>query len=154
MQTSATSKSGALGRRLFIAGCITIILFSATHIIPMLADLFGEPTKPVEIEAKRAMSAVAVDIGPFHSNWAKLNQLLSVSYSTLLFLVAALNLVALPAVVSYGRLRAMAAVNAIFMGISAAIALIFQFPPPGVFSAIALVLFIGAMVKAAPRTAQ
>src|SRR5688572_12081748 len=85
------------GKGLFIAGCITLLLFSAVHMIPMFNDMFVEPTKLAEIEAKRAMAAVVVDIGPFHTHLGKLHQLLSASYSTLLFFVATLNLVALPA---------------------------------------------------------
>ncbi len=93
------------GTRLFIAGCITLILFSAVHLIPMFFFMLVEPTKPIEIEAKRATAAVAVDMGPFHTSWLGLNQLLSASYSTLLFFVAALNLVALPAIVAHGPSR-------------------------------------------------
>jgi hypothetical protein len=140
------------GKGMFIAGCVTLFLFSAVHMIPMFADIFTEPTKPAEIEAKRAMAAVAVDIGPFHSDWAQLNQLLSVSYSAMLFFVVALNMVALPAIIAYGRLRAMAAVNAIFVGILLYTSVIYQFPPPGVFALTAEVFFIAAVVRAAqPR---
>jgi hypothetical protein len=135
------------GKRLFVAGCIVLLLFSTVHMIPMFADLFSEPTKPVEIEAKRAMAAVAVDMGPFHTHWGKLNQLLSVSYSTLLFFVVALNLVALPAVVTHGRMRALAQVNAIFAALLLVIAVVFQFPPPGVFALIATVLFVMAAIR-------
>lgn len=140
------------GRGAFIAGCITLVLFSAVHMIPMFVDLFTEPTKPVEVEAKRAMAAVAVDMGPFHTHWGKLTQLLSVSYSTLLFFVAALNLVALPAVIAHGRLRSMAMVNAVFVCVLLAVSLAFQFPPPGVFSLIAAAFFALAAAKA-PRAA-
>lgn len=141
------------GKGLFLTGCVTLALFSAVHMIPMFIDLFSEPAKPVEIEAKRAMAAVAVDMGPFHTHWGKLNQLLSTSYSALLFFVVAVNLVALPAVIAHGRLRSLAIVNALFVGVLLAIALIFRFPPPGVFSLIAEVFFVGAVVKAA-RTAR
>jgi len=133
---------------MFLAGCVTLLLFSAVHMIPMFADIFTEPTKPAEVEAKRAMIAVDVAIGPFHSNWAKLNQLLSVSYSALLFFVVALNLVALPAIIAHGRLRTMAMVNVIFVGILLATSVIYQFPPPGVFALTAEVFFIAAMVRA------
>lgn len=98
------------------------------------------------------MAAIAVDIGPFHSDWSQLNLLLSVSYSALLFFVVALNLVALPAVVAHGHLRAMAMVNAIFVALLVATAVIYQFPPPGVFAIVAEVFFIAAMLKA-PRPA-
>src|SRR5262245_15391877 len=96
------------GTGLFIAGCITLIVFSAVHMIPMFIDIFVEPTVPVEIEAKRAMAAVVVDIGPFHTNFVQLNQLLSVYLSTLLLFVVALNFVALSALIAQGRLRALA----------------------------------------------
>src|SRR5262245_32051384 len=139
------------GKRLFIAGTIVLALFSAVHMIPMFNDIFGEPTKPDEIEAKRAMAAVVIDMGPFHTNWAKLHQLLSASYSALLFFVVALNLVGLPAVCApppHGRLRALALVNVIFVAVLLIIALIYQFPPPGVFALIALILFLGAWIRA------
>src|SRR5262245_7927320 len=100
------------------------------------------------------MTAVDVDIGPFHATWFGLNQLLSVSYSTLLLFVVALNLVALPAVIAHGRLRAIAAVNAIFSGILLAIAVLYQFPPPGVFSLIAAGFFLAAAAKADASRAQ
>jgi len=143
-----TSAAKTPGRHLFIAGCSTLLLFSAVHMIPMFFAIFVEPTKPIEVEAKRAMTAVAVDMGPFHTTWAGLSQLLSASYSALLFFVGALNLVALPAIIAHGRLRAMATVNVIFVGILLIIAVIYQFPPPGVFSLIAEVFFIAAMVRA------
>lgn len=143
---SSTAKTPGKGP--FVAGCYTLLLFSAVHMIPMFADIFTEPTKPPEVEAKRAMVAVAVDIGPFHSNWAKLNQLLSVSYSALLFFVVAINLVALPAIVAHGRLRATATVNVIFVGIVLSTSVIYQFPPPGVFALIAEAFFVAALVRA------
>ena len=145
-----TSPANTPGKRPFLAGCITLLLFTATHMITMFVNLFVEPTKPVEVEATRAMAAVAVDMGPFHTSWLGLNRLLSASYSTLLLFVAALNLVALPVVVAHGRLRAMAMVNVIFVGILLAIAVIYQFPPPGVFCLIAEVFFIAALVRATP----
>ena len=133
---------------MFIAGSIILLLFSAVHMIPMFVDIFAEPTKPLEIEAKRAMSAVVIDMGPFHTNWGKLNQLLSASYSTLLFFVVALNLVALPAIIAHGRLRAVAMVNVIFVGALLAISLIYRFPPPAAFALTAEAFFVGAAIRA------
>src|SRR5262245_14091299 len=104
----------APAKRPFVAGTIVLLLFSTVHMIPMFLDLFGEPTEALEIEAKRAMAAVVVDIGPFHTHWGQLNQLLSTCFSALLFFVVALNFVALPASIAHGRLRALAMVNAIF----------------------------------------
>ena len=142
------SRAPIPGKGLFVAGCSVLLLFSTVHLIPMFIDLFAEPTKPVEIEAKRAMAAVTVDMGPFHTSWVGLNRLLSASYSTLLYFVVALNFVALRAVIAYGRLRALAVVNLIFSGVLLAIALIYRFPPPAVFALGAVVLFAGAAARA------
>jgi hypothetical protein len=150
MNTAAAKTPAARGKGPFIAGSITLLLFSAVHMIPMFIAIFIEPTKPAEVEAKRAMTAVAVDMGPFHTTWAGLSQLLSASYSALLFFVVALNLVALPAVIAHGRLRAMATVNVVFVGVLLAIAVIYQFPPPGVFALIAEAFFIAALARATP----
>jgi len=72
----------------------------------------------------------------------------------LLFFVAALNLVAVPAVIAHGRLRALATVNAMVVAILPAIGVFYQFPPRGVFSLIAMVFFIAAMVRAGPAPAN
>lgn len=136
------------GKRLFVGGCIVLFLFSSVHLIPMFMDFFGTPTDPLQIEAKRAMSAVVVEMGPFHTHWGKLNQLLSASYSALLYFVVALNLVVLPAIGTHERLRAIAFVNAAFSGALLLIAIIFQFPPPGVFSLVAGLLFMASALRA------
>jgi hypothetical protein len=136
------------GRRLFLAGCITLVIFSTVHLIPFFHSILAEPTDPLEVEASRALAAVAVDMGPFHSNFGKLVHLLSASYSVLLYFVAALNFAALPSVAAAGRLRRLAMVNAAFVAVLLAIALAYQFPPPGVFALIALLLFVAAFVRA------
>lgn len=142
------------GKRPFIWGSVVLLLFSAVHLIPMSIDMFIAPTAPAEIEAKRAMAAVAVDIGTFHTDKLGLYHLLSASYSALLFFVVALNLVALPAVIACGRLRALATVNAIFVAVLLAIAVIYNFPPPAAFALMAEVLFVAATARSrqeAPR---
>ncbi len=136
------------GRRLFIGGCVVLFLFSAVHLIPVYFDLFTEPTEPVEIEAKKAMAAVVVDMGPFHTHLGKLFQLLSMSYSAFLFGVVTINFVALPAVIAVNRLPALALVNAIFAGVLLAISLISRFPPPAVFSLVATLIFFAAWSRA------
>lgn len=145
---SQTSGAKTPGKWQFIAGCITLLLFSTVHMIPMFIDMFVEPTAPAEIEAKRAMASVVVDMGPFHTHKGKLWLLLSASYSTLLYFVVAINLAALPAIIALDRLRFVAYVNAIFTMVLLAISLAYQFPPPAVFALIAAVCFIAALVKA------
>jgi hypothetical protein len=66
----------------------------------------------------------------------------------LLFFAVALNFVALRPVIAVGRLRALAVVNVVFVAILLATSVIYQFPPPGVFSLVALVLSFGAMIRA------
>lgn len=139
---------------MFLAGCIVLILFSSVHMIPMLIGLFSEPTAPAEVEAQRAMAAVSVDIGPVRTNWMKLSSLLSTYLSTLLYFVATLDLVALPAVIAHGRLRALALVNAGFALILLALAMVFVFPPPGVFALAAVACFAGAAVRAGPARSE
>ncbi len=146
MQETGTNR--VPGRALFVAATWVLVLFSTIHMIPMFADLFGSPTQPLEIEAKRAMAAVTVDLGPFHTHWGKLNQLLSASYSALLYFVAAVNFVTVGAAAAHGKLRSLALVNAIFAAILLAICLAFSFPPPAVFSLLALVLFGWSAAKA------
>jgi len=136
------------GKRLFVAGCIVLLLFSTVHMIPMFLSVLTEPTKPLEIEAKRAMTAAVVDIGPARTDWMQLHHLLSVSYSVLLYLVAAVNLVALGPVVAAGRLRRLAVVNVVFAFVLVGVAVVFTFPPPGVFALFAGVLFGMAGVRA------
>ena len=69
--------------------------------------------------------------------------------------LSALNLVALPAVIACGRLRALSWVNAIFVAILLAISLIFRFPPPAVFALVAEVCFVWAALRArAPMPAE
>ncbi|MBL8761655.1 MAG: hypothetical protein JNL50_10170 [Phycisphaerae bacterium] len=146
---AGNSPAAALrGRRSFIAGCVVLILFSSVHTIPMFIGLFSEPTAPLEVEARRAMTAVAVDIGPIRSDWTKLNHLLSTSYSALLYFVAAVNLVALPAVIAHGRLRALAVVNMVFSAVLLGLSAVFMFPPPGVFALAAAVCFACAAAGA------
>ena len=79
MDPMNTSVAKTPGKRPFIAGCITLLSFSAVHMSTMFYHLFVEPTKPVEVEVTRAMAAVAVDMGPFHTSWLGLNRLLSAS---------------------------------------------------------------------------
>jgi hypothetical protein len=133
--------STAPGSRLFRAGAIGYLVFAAVHLLPFLRSVFVAPTDPHEIEAERALRAVVVDMGPFHTHFGLLVKLLSASYSTLLLFVGALNLVALPAAVAHGRLRALTHVNHTFCGLLLATSAAARFPPPMVFTLVIEVLF-------------
>jgi hypothetical protein len=135
------------GARLFRAGAIVYIVFAAVHMLPFLKSLLVAPTDPLEIDAQRALRAVVVDMGPFHTDFGQLVELLSASYSLLLALVGTLNLVALPAAATAGRLRALTLVNLAFCAVLVVVPAIYQFPPPLVFALIIETLFALSLAR-------
>jgi hypothetical protein len=131
----------ATAPRLFRAGAIGYLVFAGVHLTAFLRSILVAPTDPLQIEAERALRAVVVDMGPFHTHFGQLVRLLSASYSTLLLFVGVLNLVALPAVVARGGLRALTLVNLAFCGLLLALAAVARFPPPMLFALVIEVLF-------------
>jgi hypothetical protein len=146
--------SATAGRRPFIAACIVLLLFGGTHMVTFLSTAFKPPTDPLQIDADRAMRAVTLDMGPFHTHAAHLVHLLSASYSPLLIAVAVINLIALPGAIAVGRFRALTIANLILVGLLLAITIAYQFPPPMVFSAVAAVLFAVSLARQGSRGAQ
>jgi hypothetical protein len=136
----------APGRRLFRAGAIGYLVFAGVHLTAFLRSILVAPTDPLQTEAERALRAVVLDMGPFHTHFGHLVRLLSASYSTLLLFVGVLNLVALPAAVAHGRLRALTLVNLAFCGLLLALAAVVRFPPPMVFALVIEVLFALSLV--------
>jgi len=141
----------APGSRLFRAGAIGYLVFAGVHLTAFVRSLVVAPTDPLELEAERALRAVVVDLGPFHTHFGQLVRLLSASYSTLLLFVGVLNLVALPAAVAHGRLRGLTLVNLVFCGLLLVLSAIVRFPPPMMFALVIEVLF--ALSLAAQRRA-
>jgi hypothetical protein len=131
----------APGSRSYRAASIGYLVFAAVHLAAFLRSLLVAPTDPLEVEAQRALRAVAVDLGPFHTDFGQLVHLLSASYSTFLVFVGVLNLVALPAAVAQGRLRALTLANLVFCGVLLALAAAVRFPPPLAFALAIEVLF-------------
>jgi hypothetical protein len=136
----------APGSRLFRAGAIGYLVFAGVHFTAFLHSVLAAPTDPLQIEAERALRAVAVDMGPFHTHFGLLVQLLSASYSTLLLFVGALNIVALPAAAAHGRLRALTLVNLGFCGLLLVLSAVVRFPPPMLFALVIEVLFAISLV--------
>ncbi len=136
----------APGSRLFRAGAIGYLVFAGVHLTAFVRSILVAPTDPLQIEAERALRAVVVDMGPFHTHFGQLVRLLSASYSTLLLFVGVLNLVVLPAAVAHGRLRALTLVNLAFCGLLLALAAVVRFPPPMVFALVIEVLFALSLV--------
>jgi hypothetical protein len=137
------------GSRLFRAAAIGYFVFAAVHFVGFLHGILVAPTDPLQIEAERALRAVAVDMGPFHTHFGLLVRLLSASYSTFLVFIGVLNLVALPAAIGQGRLRALTLVNLLFCGVLVVISAAARFPPPTVFALVIETLF--ALSLAAQR---
>jgi hypothetical protein len=140
------------GRRLFIAACIVLLLFGCTHLVTVVRSKVVPLTDPLQIEADRAMQAVTIDMGPFHTNAAMLMHLLSASYSTLLLGLATINLVTLRGAIALRRFRALTIVNIIIAGALLTITIIYQFPPPMVFSLVAAVLFMASLIRQGQST--
>jgi len=130
------------GKRLFIAASIVLLLFGGTHLATVIRSRVHPPATPAEARLKADMQAHRDRVGPITLSAWDAVQILSASYSTLLFYVGALNLSAAGAAAQAGGLRRLTAVNMVFCALVLAIPGIFLFLPPMVFSAAALVLFM------------
>jgi hypothetical protein len=135
------------GSRLFRAGAIGYIVFAGVHFTAFIQEFLFPPTELVRVEAQRALRAVTVDMGPFHTDFSQLVRLLSGSYSTLLLCVGILNLVAFPAAAATSRLRSLTVVNLVFCGLLLALSVLARFPPPIVFGLIIEILFALSLAR-------
>lgn len=140
------------GRKMFIAGAITLLIFGSVHLLAVYQSLFVAPTAPAEIEADRALYALKFDMGPFHpTGWHTVN-ILNSSYSALLLYAGVLNLTAVGPAIAAGRLRRLTVVNIAFVAVLLAIVLALQFPPPALFAATALAFFAISFFRQAAAT--
>lgn len=135
------------GHRLFLAGSIALIVFGSIHVLAVYKSLVVGPTSPAEEEVERALRKFGIEMGPFHPTGWHTTNILNSSYSVLLIYAGVLNVVALRPAIVAGRLRALTIVNIIFVALIAAIPLLLHFPPPLVFAAAALVLFILSLTR-------
>jgi hypothetical protein len=138
------------GRRLFIAGNIVLLLLGIVHLLPFIQSNFVPPGTEIERDIHRALHSLKLDMGPFHATGWHTVQLLSASYSTLVLFVAVLNLSIMGAATVAGVSRTLIIVNVVFTGILFAVTLVYQFPPPMVFTAVAEILFVSALIKQRP----
>ncbi len=136
------------GRRTFMAGAIGLLVFGSVHLLAIYKGLVVGPTTPAEVAINNAEKAFKVlDAGPFHATgWHTMN-ILNSSYSALLLYAGVLNLIAVGPAVATGRLRKLTMVNIVFVAVLLAITLIFQFPPPGLFAAMTLILFVVSLMR-------
>lgn len=135
------------GRRTFIAGAIGLLVFGGVHLLAVYQSLLVSPSTTAEVEADRALRALKMDMGPFHpTGWHTVN-ILNSSYSALLLYAGVLNLVSVGPAVAAGRLRILTVVNIVFVAILLTIVLALQFPPPALFAAITLILFLASFLR-------
>lgn len=86
-------------------------------------------------------------LGPFTpSAWGGM-QILNSSYSVLLIYIGILNLLAMRPAAWAGRLKALTVCNIFFVALLLLITIVFQFPPPMLFAATALIFFGVSWVK-------
>ena len=138
------------GRPLFLAGNIVLLLLGIVHLLPFFASNLVPPGNQIEIEVHRALHALKYDMGPFHATGWHTTQLLSGSYSTLVIFVAILNFFTMGPMIAAGCFRTLTIVNLIFTAILLGITLVYQFPPPMVFSLVALILFGVSLMRQRP----
>jgi len=143
------------GRRTFLAGCIVLLLFGAVHFTAVIKSNFFDTPTPDETRMAEALKARTIlEAGPFHATMWNAVQILSSSYSFLLFQTGVLSLIALRPAIAAGRLRALTLVNALFAAIYAGVCLYNQFPPPLTFATIACILFVVSFVSQGRQSEQ
>lgn len=135
-----------VGRKTFLAGAWGLVLFGGFHLLPVYRSNFVPPENAAEQTVQRALKDLRVKLGPFEpSAWGAV-QILNASYSLLLIYAGTINLVVYRAVAAQGRLGMLTACNVGFVGGLIGVALLFQFPPPMLFSAVALLCFVVSLV--------
>lgn len=136
-----------------MAGAIVLVLFGAVHLLAVYKGNFMPPDDDREAEIKRLAMEYTITMGPFTpSAWGGM-QILNSSYSVLLMYAGFLNLLAMRPVAQFGRLKVLTGCNILFVALLLLIIIVFQFPPPMLFAAIALFLFCVSWVRQ-PSTAK
>jgi len=132
----------------FLAATIVLLLFGSVHVLAIYDSLYGksEPGTP-KARVDEALRAFKLDLGPFHATGFGTVMILNSSYSVLLLYVAILNLATWRCAAAAGRLRRLTVINMLFVALLGGICLAFQFPPPLLFAALALLLFIVSYVR-------
>ena len=136
-----------MGHRTFLAGTIVLVMFGSVHLLAVYQGNFVPPADDREAEIKRLASEYTMTMGPFKpSAWGGM-QILNSSYSVLLIYAGVLNLSAMRLAAQGGRLKALTICNIFFVSLLLLITIVFQFPPPMLFAATALILFGVSWVK-------
>jgi hypothetical protein len=135
------------GRRSFIAGSLILILFGLVHTIVVLAEAFNPPDDARLVALHTTMRELKVERGPFNpSEWA-LAQILTNSYSLLLVGLGIIGLLVVRPMAMVGRLRALTTLFIMLTGTLVLINVLWMFPPPLLFSGLALAAFCSSMVR-------
>lgn len=133
--------------RWFRAATWVLVALASVHLIPVVQSNFVPPTTEPEMRLKELALSIRQKMGPLEPTvWGGI-QILNISYSVLVFFVAAVNLATARAVSTAGGLAGLSAINAAFCVLLTAIPLLFQFPPPAIFALIAAVLYAVAWRK-------
>lgn len=147
MDGEIVNEPSQAGRRCFLAGSVVLIAFGAVHVLAVYQANFTTQTDPQLAELDAAAKAYTVRLGPFSPTAFGAIQILNASYSILLVHAGVLNLLICRAAISTGRLKAVTVCNSAFVALLLVVTVLFQFPPPMVFAATALILFVSSWAK-------
>jgi hypothetical protein len=129
------------GRRAFIAGAVVLFMFGAVHLLAVYKGNFVPPEPGPMGDLDRMAKEIKQRMGPFEFSAFGLIQLLSASYSVLLLYAGTVSLVSLGPSATQGRLRGLTVVNLLLAILMLGLTIVYQFPPPMLFAAVATVLF-------------
>src|SRR5262245_17696275 len=99
------NSTGVRGRRTFIAGAIVLLLFGGTHLLTVFKTSLTPPATPQEQAVDKALrDMVLISAGPIHPTARDAVDILTRSYSVLLFFVGVVDLLCWRAMAAAGRL--------------------------------------------------
>lgn len=141
MSPIAESAGSVRGRRAFVAGIVFLFVFGAAHGLAVYSSNFKQPATEDARQVQGILKETVVQKSPFQATTWGAVQILSCSYSALLFYVAMLNALAFKPMIAAGRLRALTITNIVFAAVLLLVTVIFRVLPPMLFSVLVLLCF-------------
>lgn len=126
-----------------------LLLFGAAHSLAVYKSNFRPPDGPEAADLVAALKGYHMKVGPVDATAWDTNQILSSSYSILLFFAGAANLLMLKPASLVGRLRGLTILNLVLTAALGAVTVIWTFPPPMFFALAALFCFLVSLVQQA-----
>jgi hypothetical protein len=145
-----TTKPIVPGLRPFTAGAWMLVVFAFVHSIAVVKSHVATPSE-ADARLEEILRAHVYMLGPIEiTAWGTV-QILSISYSLLLYASGAAALMVRRPAIMAGRLRSFAVLYLLLCLALDAVAIANRFPPPAVFATIAAVLFAWSAARARPQ---